>query len=294
MNNKIVQLVLNHYMYLPKILGFSVQEDPKAIIINSDLPSPMFNKVLQANLEQWAKREQDVDSLNHGFKGKEQKSFWNWLFPSSYAQALNMASYRYGEKYILAYIEEVIQRFQGHPFSWWIGSSCNPDWLKDTLLTKGFLPQTTELVMVWDLKHEAHQDLSFPPLQIKRVENADDLQDFISVLETLDGQAQHFYEKWDLLLSGHEQLFVGYVDDHPAVIANFYLENEMAGAFNVHSKAHREITYSMVNFLMNYSRDLNCQLLVLVHPQEGDVSYFENLGFKTEGEVEGLTWPGRE
>ncbi len=295
MHQRIEESVLNHFQYLPKVLGSQVQKTSKSIIIDSGFASSMVNMVCNANLEQWAKQEQDVDSLNQGYKDEGKKSIWNWLFPSFYGRALNSASYRYGEEYIQGYIEEMIQYFQGRPFSWWIGPSCNPNWLKSVLMTKGFLPKIGQAILVSDLIPQMNAPFPQTNLTIHQVENVHDLQNYLTVLTKGDEPARQCYENLDASLSIQEKLFVAYENSHPVAIANLYFENDIAGIFNVRvlqGNMEDEHQKEMIHFLIRQAQELNAKIVMLSLPQSKDPSYYTPLGFKIEGEFECLIWQG--
>jgi hypothetical protein len=197
--------LFGHFKYLPKLLGFDVKEGETLDIVNCGLHSSMFNIVCGANLEQWAKHQQDVDFFNE----------------VSFSEAFE-ANCQYGDDFVEHKILEIIQYYNNQPFAWWLGPSVNPAWISNILHELNFEP-SIEKAMVIDLATIEAQTST----TIVHATTPEHIEHFIHVLEPYDSSARQFYKKLkNPLLYPLEKLFVGYEENIPIVIGTLYIDEE--------------------------------------------------------------------
>lgn len=262
--------LFGHFKYLPKLLGFGVEENELLDIVNCGLYSSMFNIVCSTNLEQWATHQQDMCS---------EPSF--------------QAKYQYGDDFVEHKVREIIQHYNNQPFAWWLGPSTNPVWMSNILQELNF-EASIEQAMVIDLT-KIEPDISSAIVPATTPEH---LEHFIQVLEPYDPSARRFYKKLkNPLLYPLEKLFVGYEDSIPVVIGTLYIdeENSMAGIFNVltcENKRRRGYGTKMMNHLLYYAKANNLGYASLCASSESGYRIYERLGFQTIGKFGCFEWKG--
>jgi len=264
-----------HFAYLPKMLGFDVKENKQLTTIDCGLGSSMFNIVCGTHFEKWAKNQRDVYCFENGIYQGE-------------------CAY-YGEEFIEEKIHEVITSFKKQPFSWWVGYSCDPEWLGNILHEMHFKKSTTEHAMMCDLEQFSALENN-GVITIDQVETATQLEHFIQVLEKYEASARIFYEKLTKHLRySNEKLFVAYENGAPVVIASLYIdyENDSAGIFNlITAENKRGLGYGtkMMNHLMWYAKKMNMKYATLLASSDSGYRIYERLGFKALGQFECFEW----
>lgn len=264
-----------HFSYLPKMLGFYVEDNKQLTTINCGLGSSMFNIVCDTHLEKWAKNQRDVYCFENG------------IYQGECAF--------YGEEFIEEKIHEVITSFKKQPFSWWVGYSCDPVWLGNILHENGFEKPNTEYAMMYDLEKFNETPVS-DDMKIKRVLTHEQLEHFIQVLEKYDASSRIFYKKLTKHLSySNEKLFVAYENGTPVVIASLFIdyESDSAGIFNlITAENKRGLGYGtkMMNHLMWHAKKMNMKYATLLASSDSGYRIYERLGFKTLGQFECFEW----
>ena len=268
--------IFGHFKYLPKLLGFGVEESKLLDIVNCGLYSSMFNIVCGANLELWAKHMQDVDSLSSG--------------SSSYAFE---STCQYGDDFIESKIREVIKYFNNQPFAWWLGPSTNPVWISNILQELEF-EASIEQAMIIDLM-AIETNISSAIVQATTPEH---IEHFIQVLEPYDPSSRRFYKKLkNPLLYPLEKLFVGYEDNIPVVIGTLYIDSEsnIAGIFNVLTcENKRRLGYGtqMMNHLLADAKKSGTKYASLCASSDAGYRIYERLGFQAVGKFGCFEWKG--
>lgn len=264
--------LFGHFKYLPKLLGFGVEEGETLDIVNCGLHSSMFNIVCGANLEAWAKNMQDVE------------------LASSCVFATNC---QYGDNFVEHKIREVIQYYNNQPFAWWLGPSTSSNWISNTFQELNFEP-SIEKAMVIDLTTiEAQTNPA-----IIYATTPEHIEHFIQVLEPYDLSARRFYKKLkNPPLYPLEKLFVGYENNMPVVIGTLYIdeENSMAGIFNLLTNENkRSLGYGtkMMNHLLHYAKASHVKYASLCASSESGYRIYERLGFQTIGKFGCFEWKG--
>ncbi len=276
--------IVGHFKCFPKVLGFEVVEKAGFTIVNSGLHSSMFNIVCNTHLEEWAKHQQNANLVENAFREEEAKLPWNQVFPDAYAEAL-LARSHYGEDFVAQKIKEVITHFNGQPFAWWVGPSCDPKWLGDILCENGFEKPSTEYAMVYDLAKFDKLSVSSNNMVIKRVATLNQLEHFIQVIEPYDVAARTFYSRLqdERMLKGSEESFVGYEDDTPVVISSLYVEDNVAGIFNLitqENKRGRGYGTQMMKYLMYDAYKSGAKHISLLASSDSAYRIYERLGFQ--------------
>ena len=250
---KIENNAFGHFKYLPKKLQLKVIQDQHLTIINSGLGSSMFNIVCATNLPSTI----DLDKK----------------------------------------INQVIAEFNGQNFAWWLGPTSSSIILGNKLLQHGFVIESTEQAMIYDLADFNISDqvvFSSANLIINQVTSLKQLEDFITILEKYDNSVRSFYQKLpESLLCKQEQLFVGYEDDIPVIIAVLYNENDMAGIFSLlTSEDKRRLGYGtqMMNSLVARAKKDGINYVCLSSSNDSANKMYERLGFKDIGRFECFEW----
>lgn len=270
------QNLFGHFKYLPKLLGFGVEESSLLDIVNCGLYSSMFNIVCGANLEQWAKHQQNADSLNK----------------ISFSHAFE-ANCQYGDDFVEQKIHEVVKYYNNQPFAWWLGPSTNPAWISNILQELNF-NASIEKAMIIDLTAIETETSS----TIFHVTTPEHVEHFIQVLEPYDSAARRFYKKLkNPLLYPLEKLFVGYEGNMPVVIGTLYIdeENNMAGIFNVltsENKTNLGYGTKMMNHLLHHAKISNIKYASLCASSDAGYRIYERLGFQVVGKFGCFEWKG--
>lgn len=264
--------IFEHFKYLPKLLGFGVEESNLLDIVNCGLHSSMFNIVCGTNLEQWAKNMQDAE------------------LATSCVFATN---YQHGNDFVEHKIREVIQHYNKQPFAWWLGPSTTPIWMSNILQELNFEP-SLEKAMVIDLTTIETSTSS----TIVHATTPEHIEHFIQVLEPYDPSARRFYKKLKNPLLYHlEKLFIGYENNIPVVIGTLYIdeENNMAGMFNLLTNENkRGLGYGtqMMNHLLKSAKESNVKYASLCASSESGYRIYERLGFQAIGKFGCFEWKG--
>lgn len=293
MIEKIERNIFGHLKYLPRLFRFNVQKNNLITVVNCELGSPMFNIVFDSHLEQWAKWQQDSEIRTTDDRSKKYKSFFSLFFPFFFTSA---SSY-YGKKFISNYIDKVILSFKEQPFYWLIGPSCDPKWLKSILLEKGLTLKKTQQCLLYDPRKDTISDDSLIKLNVKRVEDEETLQDFITIIQTKDPNFRKFYEKLVFPTSHiNEKLFVGYDQNEPAIAGVMYVESEAVGIYNLWCKVNtddcEEYRINMARYLVRYAQLKNYNRISLLTSNSVEHHIYELIGFREIGFFECLEWKG--
>jgi GNAT superfamily N-acetyltransferase len=259
------------FAYLPNLLGDSqIIQQPLVTLINSRLPSSMFNIVCNARFYEEAKRKQDI------------------------------GTHRYGEAYIHQEVQNAIAFFKTEnlPFTWWIGPSSTPDDLDQYLMEEGLILESEEQAMVLQVDSLITQK---PPLNLtidcvyplpsKR------LCDFAKILGAYDETAITFYDKIAGIPcdpSAPCTLFVGYVNQQPVAIGSLFFTQTLAGIFDLltleNYRGHGYGTAMMQSMIL-FARNRGYHHIGLSASSFEGVRIYERLGFKTCGQFMCYTMP---
>ena len=188
---------------------------------------------------------------------------------------------------IKKYILEIIEKFKGQPFAWWLGPSTTPKNLKQVLQDLGFIQETTEYAMICNLNQFTHKKDINSNLDIRLAQINNDLNDFISVVELHNPKSRSFFEKvTNLDTIDKQKFFIGYEEDKPVVISRLYLQGDTVGIFTlITQKDKRRKGYGthMMNHILNYAKQRNFSYATLSASSDSGFKIYKNLGFKTVG-----------
>ncbi|MBX3486972.1 MAG: hypothetical protein KF798_03610 [Candidatus Paracaedibacteraceae bacterium] len=193
MLEEIEKNIFNFFVDRAEILKHNVKKSPECTLIDCTFDTTEFNIVCHTHLEQWAKKNQDAETLKNHYKAPEAKSFWNKLFPSLYADAGSFASHRYGEDIIPEYLNGIINRYEGRSFSWFLSSSCTPAWLSSVLIKHQFIQQPSQALMTLPLTGQSLGHKKEARLAIHKVDDASRLVDFLSMLKSMNPELVTYY-----------------------------------------------------------------------------------------------------
>lgn len=299
MIEKIEKITFNHFSYLPNIIGCNVNKNDLLTIINCGLGSSLFNIVCNTHLEKWAKVYQDAAAFDRPIQEEKPRSLWNFLMPGGPAISY-LASSRYGENFIKEKIEEIIKEFKGQPFAWWVGYSCDPHWLPNLLEEMGFKKNTTEHAMALDLQDykgiNENENANTVNFNVNPVSTAEQLENFISILEPYDSSARPFYSRLKMeMLEKQEQLYVGYNNGTPVSIGTLYHDEDTAGIFSLLTdekyRGQGFGTQMMLHLIQTAKSNGNRYVTLSASSNDG-YRIYERLGFKSYGEFDCLEWKG--
>jgi ribosomal protein S18 acetylase RimI-like enzyme len=196
-------------------------------------------------------------------------------------------------------VDAVIKEYDCQPFAWWLGQEANSKELGEVLQDKGFIVETVEHAMVCDLDNFDHGEFTHNNigLNIKLVENKDDLADFISVLLPYDSAAQTFYARLaDPKQSSKEKLFIGYAGGgFPMVIGSVYLHEDTGGIFcliTAESSRGRGYGTAMMRYMMAVIKQSGMRYATLSASSDSGYRIYQRLGFEKVGELECYEWRG--
>lgn len=192
-------------------------------------------------------------------------------------------------------VQEVIDSFNKQPFAWWIPPSAKSSSLNNLLKKNGFIVEANEEIMLCQLESfdaNYHSNNS----QILQVLTREHLHDFISVLLPYDETAKLFYNQLNTSdLKGKEKLFVGYVDNVPAVIAILFSDKNISGIFSLVTKEEyrgKGLGSNMMKFLMAFAKVNGSSYACLSSSSNSGYKIYQSLGFKVIGNYECFEYKG--
>jgi ribosomal protein S18 acetylase RimI-like enzyme len=275
-----------HFRYLPELLGFSVGHYDDITFINTGLYSSMFNIVCDTHLEKWANQQEG--NFDPYEKVRENISICGEIYLGDLP--------RRGQEFVEKKINQVINLFKDQPFAWWVGPSCDPPWLSETLSEMYFKKPTIEHAMLCEL--ENFEAKSLGALTVNQVLEKDQVEHFLQVLEPYDKAARPFFEKLEnWMLDKQEKLFVGYENNTPVAIASLYLDidTKSAGVFNLITLEHKRgkgFATQMMHHLLEYAQKAKMKYATLYTASDSGYRIYERLGFKTLGKCMCFEWAG--
>lgn len=186
-----------------------------------------------------------------------------------------------------SYIESLTKEFDSQPLACWLGPSVSPKNFREFLLEAGFKSETTEYAMICDLARTSTATPSLIGFSVKVVDTHKTLQNFISVLETVDESGKYFFEKLKYPNQYERQkLFVGYENDIPVTIAMLYINGEMGSIFTLitrEDKRGRGYGTALTEHLMKYAKERGALYASLLASSNSGVSIYTKLEFKSLG-----------
>jgi ribosomal protein S18 acetylase RimI-like enzyme len=120
------------------------------------------------------------------------------------------------------------------PFSWWVGPGDRPQNLGALLLEAGLLRAETELAMAADLSALGSHDHAPAGLEIRRVDSAAQLADFVQIIA--GPEDRRFYERAAPALLAPDSpqwRYVGYLGGQPVATAELTIGGGVAGLYNI-------------------------------------------------------------
>ncbi len=191
-------------------------------------------------------------------------------------------------------IQKIIEVYQ-QPFAWWVPPSKHSALLTQKLTQAGLRIENSEYAMIYDLEWIDTFDLE-TKIQIRQVLTAQDLQDFISILEPYDPTSRKFYEKLEGdTLDLNEKLFLGYKDDIPVVIGILFEGQEAAGIFSLITRENERgkgFGTDMMRYLMHFSKTQGQKYVTLSASSQEALRIYQRLGFEVLGEFECFEYEG--
>ncbi len=187
------------------------------------------------------------------------------------------------------HVTAVMDLFKGQPFAWWVPPSKSNATLATVLEERGFIKECAEDAMLMDLSICDHSPLK-TKLEVKKASDPQGLEDFISIIEPYDANARAFYEKLTPeLMAGNEELYVGYANHEPVVIAILYTHAGTSGIFSLITKPEaRNKGYGsdMMRYLLSKATAKGSQYATLSASSEAGYNIYERLGFQAMGQFD--------
>ena len=194
-------------------------------------------------------------------------------------------------------IDQIIKKYQGQPFAWWVGPSDKPANIGDFLAQAGLKKETSEYAMFCDMESVKPFELD-ANITIKQVKDREQLRDFIQTLRDYDEFAGHFLNN-DLIFSAktleRNPLFVSYIDDKPVGNGSLHFTKNIAGIYHIVTPKEfrlQGIGTNMMKYLMNFAHQRNTNQLCLAASSDTGLRIYSKLGFKIIGMFECYEWPG--
>jgi ribosomal protein S18 acetylase RimI-like enzyme len=188
-------------------------------------------------------------------------------------------------------VKSVCDRFWSRnlPFAFWVGFNDEYSDFQNDIEKIGLNFDEAEIGMAVSMD-ELDFEIFCNKLEIKLVSNAELLRDFITVYKNLipsDANAiDEFYTKaapFILDPKSDLKLFVGFYDGMPAATSALFLQDNVAGVWDVTTlpKFRRKgIGTDMTLHALKYARDLcNCGIGVLTASSDGE-SVYRKIGFR--------------
>ncbi|NQY41985.1 MAG: GNAT family N-acetyltransferase [Legionellales bacterium] len=192
-------------------------------------------------------------------------------------------------------ILNMINVFKGQPFAWWIPPSKKNEHLTIQLNKFGFIKEANEEAMCCDLTVNELPSIK-THLSIFQVENNDLLASFISILKDYDSATEGFYNLLqDNFSNSQEKLFVGFIDDMPAVIGILYSSENISSIFSLITREnYRGKGYGsdMMKYLLKFAKDNNSTYVTLSSSSDSGFKIYKSLGFKQYGSFECFEYKG--
>ncbi|MBW4502760.1 MAG: GNAT family N-acetyltransferase [Scytonema hyalinum WJT4-NPBG1] len=139
-------------------------------------------------------------------------------------------------------IKSAIAYFQSRqlPMAWWISPSSQPDNLAERLAAHGLKHTEEELGMALDLNKLRQNESLSTGLMIRRVTNADELDDYAAVIAANwsppDTSVVKFYRQAAEIAFRPEspiRFYIGYFNGEPVATSELFLAAGVAGIYNV-------------------------------------------------------------
>lgn len=201
-----------------------------------------------------------------------------------------------GESGVNATIQATIDYYGSQPFAWWVPPSAQSPLLSELLLAKGFTIEADENALCLAL-YSTLENTGNKALTVEFVRGADQLNDFISVLEVYDPTARTFYESLSAeSLEGAEQLYIGYAEKRrPVCTGVLFINDESAGIFGVitdERERGKGFGTEMMKHLLDEARGQSLKTVTLSASSDSGLRIYERLGFKRLGQFECFEWQG--
>jgi ribosomal protein S18 acetylase RimI-like enzyme/predicted nucleotidyltransferase len=194
-------------------------------------------------------------------------------------------------------IDQIIKKYKGQPFAWWLGPSDKPASMGDFLEQAGLKKETSEYAMFCDMEGMKPFQLD-TNIVIKQVKSKEQLRDFIQTLSAYDKFAGHFLNN-DLIFSAkileRNPLFVSYINDKPVGNGSLHFTKNIAGIYDIVTPKEfrlQGIGTNMMKYLMNFAQQRNTKQLCLAASSDSGLRIYSKLGFKIIGMFECYEWPG--
>lgn len=289
MLEEIEKSIFNFFTDRAESLKHNFKKTPECTIIDCTFDTTEFNIICHTHLEQWAKKNQDAETLKNLLKAPEAKSFWNILSPSLYAKAGSFASHKYGEDIIPEYLNRIINRYEGRSFSWFLSSSCTPAWLSSVLIKHQFIQQSSQAIMTLPLTDQSLDDKKRSRLTIHKVDDVSRLTDFLAALKSTNPELGTYYQS--LSFANNLAFFVGYDNEHPIVGLNLSINNQNYAIFDIISGSNQpEYFEEIIGFISDYAVQNGCTSLSALGCSPQLVSSYRSAGFSQIGELIHFIW----
>ncbi|NRB10118.1 MAG: GNAT family N-acetyltransferase [Rickettsiaceae bacterium] len=190
-------------------------------------------------------------------------------------------------------VDETIEYYKDQPFAWWLGASSKPQELGKYLQKIGLEKETDEYAMMYEIgENQQLLDIKYGKQKIFQVTNIKQLKDFSSILAKYDEAANSFYCNEKILskeVMQHSPLFICYLNNVPVAIGSLYIENNIAGIFDLITNEEyrgQGIGTNMMKYLMNYAINQKVNKITLSASSDSGFKIYKKLGFNVIGMFE--------
>lgn len=192
---------------------------------------------------------------------------------------------------------KTISQFDNKAFSWWVGPSSQPTTIGAYLKNRGFLPKVREEAMFLPLKpfeqiSERFKSLQLPttpPCRFARASSTQQAVHFAVVYDHIDPTGMPLFTAAASHMSSNNspyRLFVGYIDNFPAVIGALFFANGLVGVCNLASRESEDngaALLRMLRYLLEQAQEIGATHATILSADQESTNLYNYLGFKTIG-----------
>ena len=193
-----------------------------------------------------------------------------------------------------AFITQAIDAFKGQPFAWWLGAHDVPSFFPNLLIERGFEEENDEHAMAVSLDGF----MASPSYPIKDVTTLALLENFISVIETIDPAARIFYEKIRNFSDDQPfRLFVGFYEGKAAVVGSLFFTEDCVGIFDlitIEAYRRKGLASAMLSFMMDYAKQRGSNTALLSAESDAGFVLYKKFGFDVIGRFHCFEWKERD
>lgn len=252
----------------PAKKNWSLDQIKNAIEVNKYLEMTYFAKYVEA--VHWI-LQPDVTIIKSGYK------------------ALNSVfSTRFIAKNAKDRVKEVLEIFKtpSSPFAWWVRESDTPHDLSEILIENGLREHSEEYGMYLNL---SEKDFAVSSKQIKRVNQADQMKDFVQILDAHPEVFLLIYSQIPPVIyteGAPIELYVEYEDELPVQIGVLVLHANVAGIYSI---SNPEKGINMIQYLLKRSKKLGMHYAT-VQTNKKNRPFYNLLGFIQGSVIKEFSW----